>query len=243
MDILTARYDYTALDTDVLITNTSVDDGEDTSVFTYTFSVTITLNSTTAIDQIEIETDLAEGFVDFFFNIEVYVVSDDATSPRTSSQSDDTDLDDILNYIQRRFEDLTTLELIIGISGIVVICCCIPLCICYLCRRCKNRRRIGDSSDTDQVKKPELCDDNTLTPPGVRDHDSSIELPNLPEDRHVNARGNDNDKKEGRKLDLHAQDSDGMYARDVEPSPGKRVKKRAKGKKVKRRAKGSTAYL
>eukprot|EP01083_Nonionella_stella_P316940 1151837_1 len=198
MDILTARYDYTALDTDVLITNTSVDDGEDTSVFTYTFSVTITLNSTTAIDQIEIETDLTEGFDEYNLNIniEVYVVSDDATSPRTSSQSDDTDLDDILNYIQRRFEDLTTLELIIGISGIVVICCCIPLCICCLCRHCKNRRRIDDSRDADQVKKPELRDDNTLTPHVVRVHDSSIALP---EDRHVNTRGNDKDKEEGRK--------------------------------------------
>eukprot|EP01083_Nonionella_stella_P065716 172384_1 len=101
MYILTARSDYTAFDTDVLITSTGVDDGEDTSVFTYTFSVTITLNSTTTIDQIEIETDLTEGFVDFFYNIEVYVVSDDVASPRTSSQSDDIDSDDI-------FKDLAT---------------------------------------------------------------------------------------------------------------------------------------
>eukprot|EP01083_Nonionella_stella_P186901 685519_1 len=38
MNILTAHYDYTPLDTDVLITSTGVDDGEDTYVFTYTFS-------------------------------------------------------------------------------------------------------------------------------------------------------------------------------------------------------------
>eukprot|EP01083_Nonionella_stella_P160527 524952_1 len=249
MNILTAHYDYTPLETDVIITNTSVTSEEDTP-FVFTISVIITLNTTTTVDHMEIERYMVQGFDDYNLNdgsnIKVYVIviadDNDDISPNTSFQTedagDDTDLDDILRYIETTVNDLSTIQIVIGICFICVvvgICCCVPICICCLCRRCKKPPTV-DETDTVVVQlKPELRDDTTMTPPGQNDS-IQLELPNLPSEReHNDNDGNPGgeDKNEGHRLDLNAQDShfsDGMY--EQQPTAGYR-----------RADLGSTAYM
>eukprot|EP01083_Nonionella_stella_P177563 624529_1 len=223
MNILTAHYDYTPLDTDVIIINTSVVSHEEDTAeeiqFIYTFLVAITLDTTAeaAIDQTEIEGDLMKGFdesnVNIDINIEVYVMN---TSPNTSSKSDDDDTDylpGIFDYIQMRFAELTSIELIIVICIICGCCCGIGLCIGCICMRCTCKKQPKvDDTETDTAVKIQLI--QTGSKLELRD-----DLPNLPSE--VNVRYHD---KEGHKLDLHDSDSDsdGMYVPQQRTSGNKR---------------------